>query len=163
SVCTKKSSIKGIWRSSMSCSPLVARRRREREMKIYRRWVGISALVGSCGLFSAEAVWAQASPGQLNAIKKLVERVKTLASRLHEPQRRGLSGGAQNLLTLSERFDEIEPHLRQAPAGFGRVAGPQPLAPQQVSDPSTDVAFSSFSGFTQSETSAAWCGNNVVV
>jgi hypothetical protein len=32
-----------------------------------------------------------------------------------------------------------------------------------VSDPSTDVAYSSFGGFTQSETSTARCGNSVVV
>ena len=32
-----------------------------------------------------------------------------------------------------------------------------------VSDPSTDSDFSAFAGFTQSETSTAWCGSNVVV
>ena len=32
-----------------------------------------------------------------------------------------------------------------------------------VSDPSTDVAYSFFAGFTQSETSTARCGNSVVV
>jgi hypothetical protein len=132
-------------------------------MKISHRWVRVAAVLGSGGLLSAQVAWAQISPGQLNAIKKLVEQVKTLASRLPEPQRRELSSGTQNLLTLSERFDGIESHLRQASAGFGRVAGPQPLAPQQMSDPSTDVVFSSFAGFTQSETSTAWCGDNVVV
>ena len=33
----------------------------------------------------------------------------------------------------------------------------------RVSNPGTDVAFSAFGGFTQSETSTARCGNNVVV
>ena len=32
-----------------------------------------------------------------------------------------------------------------------------------ISNPSTDFLFSLMAGFTQSETSTAWCGNHVVV
>jgi hypothetical protein len=47
----------------------------------------------------------------------------------------------------------------------GKPFHPQPgqLSSRQVSDPSTDVMFSRMAGFTQSETSTAWCGHNVVV
>jgi hypothetical protein len=70
------------------------------------------------------------------------------------------------LLALAERWAEMEPRLRQAPSEGGRQGlEPEALAPPPVlvSDPNTDVAFSSFSGFTQSETSTARCGDTVVV
>jgi hypothetical protein len=103
-------------------------------------------------------------------------QVRAFSQRLPEQTRQLLSGGALNVIRLAERLDQTAPGLRQAPAGRGRL--PDVLAPrhadagalgilsgdpQQVSDPSTDVAFSAFGGFTQSETTTAWCGDNVVV
>jgi hypothetical protein len=120
--------------------------------------------------------WAQVALEQLSALKATMEQVKAFSQRLPARTRHLLSGGALNLINLAERFDQIEPGLRQAPAGLGRAPDVfPPLAvdegavgilrpkPRQVSDPSTDVAFSSFGGFTQSETATAWCGDNVVV
>jgi hypothetical protein len=138
-------------------------------MKTYSRWVGIAVLVGSWGLLSAEAREAPISPQKLAATEKKVERVKALTQSLPRPQRQGLSGGLQNLIVLAERWNKITLNLTQQSTGIGReielpVLAPAPLsAPQQVSDPSTDVGFSSFAGFTQSETSTAWCGDNLVV
>ncbi|PYM03719.1 MAG: hypothetical protein DMD82_16350, partial [Candidatus Rokuibacteriota bacterium] len=91
-----------------------------------------------------------------------------------EPAKRALSSGALNLVNLAERWPQVEPLLlqrrvgsRAAPALRREEEAPGPLAiappGTQVNDPSTDVDFSPFSGFTQSETSTAWCGKNVVV
>jgi BNR/Asp-box repeat. len=78
------------------------------------------------------------------------------------------------MIHLAEQWDQIESMLRQA-SPSGEAPRERPLSPAldaqiqktlgtiQVSDPSTDVNFSRFSGFTQSETSTAWCGDNVVV
>ncbi len=149
-----------------------------RQKMTYGQWVGIMALVGYVAVFSAEAAWAQVAPARLAAITANLERAKAVSQRLPKLIRQRLSGGARNLINLAERFDQIEPRLRQAPPGRGRLgaqlrspdfaegaAGFRILAPGKVSDPSTDVFFffSRFSGFTQSETSSAWCGENVVI
>jgi hypothetical protein len=132
-------------------------------MKISHRWIRVAAVVGSGGLLSAQVAWAQVSPDSLAAIKKQAEQVKVFAHRLSKSTRQALSGGAQNLIALAERWEEIEPLLRQAAKGKGKPERPAPLARTRVSDPSTDLSFSAVAGFTQSETSTAWCGDTVVV
>lgn len=108
---------------------------------------------------------------QLDALEATVERVKAFADRLPENKLKALSGGAQNLIHLAEQWGQIEPNLSQASPGerllsfalSAKSPATKTSGPVQVSDPSTDVNFSSFAGFTQSETSTAWCGSNVVV
>jgi hypothetical protein len=120
--------------------------------------------------------WAQIATEQLSALTAILEQVQAFSHRVPAQTRPLLSGGALNVLTLAERFDQIAPNLRQAPAGLGHLPDGFPprhveegalgllsLEPPHVSDPGTDVAFSSFGGFTQSETATAWCGDNVVV
>jgi hypothetical protein len=132
----------------------------------------VAALFVSAG----EIAWSQVGTERMVAIKATMEQVKAFSQRLPERTRQRLSGGALNLINLAERFDQIEPGLSQTPAGLSlapddskrreydeRDRERPSLEPRQVSDPSTDVAFSSFGGFTQSETATAWCGNNVVV
>jgi hypothetical protein len=135
-------------------------------MKRYQRGMGIVALVGGWGICSAQAGWAQVSPERLAALTSRLGQVQALARRLPEAQRRALSGGAQNLLTLAARLPEMAPRLHPPSAEGGRQGlGPEALVspPFQVSDPTPDVAFSSLGGFTQNETSTAWCGDTVVV
>jgi len=127
------------------------------------RWLGILVLVGVLGSSSGEELWAQVAQERLGAMKERLQQVKVIAERLPEQKRR-LLGSVQNLIHLAEKWDQIEPILLRAAEGFGvGVLGPKILAPAHVSDPSTDVLFSSFVGFTQSETSVGWCGHNVVV
>lgn len=143
---------------------------------INRRGIGIIVLGGSLVVLSANLAWAQVAMERLTALKGMAERVKTFAQRMPEPRRNKLSSGALNLINLAERWDQIEPHLRRATPGLGRVGPVAPafngheqaaaieiLAPKQVSNLSADVSSSRLAGFTQSETSTAWCGNNVVV
>jgi hypothetical protein len=117
------------------------------------------------------ASWAQVSPERLDALKASLERVKAISQKLPEGHRKALSGAAQNLIQLAEGFDKVEAGLRAAasrPNGFQKSPPSSATADEstgatQVSDPGTDFDFSVLTGFTQSETSTAWCGNNVFV
>ncbi|MBI2883747.1 MAG: exo-alpha-sialidase [Candidatus Methylomirabilis oxyfera] len=140
-----------------------------------RRGIGIIVLVSSFVILSEKVTWAQVVPERLVGMKQMAERVKDLAQRMPESTRNMLSSGALNLINLAERWDRIEPHLRRAlpmplssggpilPSDVGGALADRILAPKQVSNLSADVSSSRLAGFTQSETSTAWCGNNVVV
>lgn len=140
-----------------------------------RRGVGIIVLAGSLVALSAKATWAQVAPERSAGMKQMAERVKAFAQRMPESTRNMLSSGALNLINLAERWDQIEPHLQRAlpmplssaqpilPPDVGGALADRILAPKQVSNPAIDVSSSRLAGFTQSETSTAWCGNNVVI
>ena len=121
--------------------------------------------------FSGDNARGQAvSPERLSAIRTQLSDVKKLLDRLPAQTRRHLSSGAQNTLQLAEHWDEIELALETGPVGtlmqrrfalpVGRAALDDVIP---VSNPATDFLFSILGGFTQSETSTAWCGNNLVV
>ena len=90
-----------------------------------------------------------------------------------------VSGAALNLMHTAKEWDQMEERMRQGSLRPGQVhpgsltsdlSGAKSSAASsdsskliQVLDPSNDFAFSVVTGFTQSETSTAWCGNNVVV
>jgi len=132
-----------------------------------RRCVLSVVFAGGLGLICVGTEGAQLAPERLAAVRSVITRAVTLSSRLPLPARHVRSAGTRNLLNLAERWDQIESQVRRLPPkGLGlaeRALTPHVLAPGPVSDPSTDVSFSSFSGFTQNETSAARCGSNVVV
>jgi hypothetical protein len=97
----------------------------------------------------------------------LFRNLEQLAQRFPEERRRFLSSGALNIIHLAERQERF----RKEPGGppereeltRGRI---QPLGPAPagfISDPSSDFILSRLAGFTQSETSTAWCGSRVVV
>lgn len=143
---------------------------------VNRRRVRIILLVGGLGVLIAQTATAQVTPERLTAVGQMVERIKAFGQRLPAARRDALSSGALNLINLAERWDQIKPHLRQVTPGLGRIGPGAPalngheqaaaieiLAPKQVSNLSADVLSSRLAGFTQSETSTAWCGNNVVV
>jgi hypothetical protein len=70
-------------------------------------------------------------------------------------QRQYVSGGLRNALNLVKRWDAIKARLDRARA----VTGVRPFA----SIVTTSGLASRETGFTQSETSTAWCGTNAVV
>ena len=130
-------------------------------------------------LFVSPVAWAQVETAVLNerldALRQRLERVKAFHDRLPENKQRALSSGAQHMVHMAQRWGEVEATLRSAPRDLSAlkeafepqsgVEAPKTLAAstrrfgaKRVSDPNTDVAFSSVSGFTQSETSTAWCG-----
>src|SRR5215469_11222800 len=87
-------------------------------------------------------------------------------------QRRMLSGSATNFFHVVENWDRLERKAlaMQKTLGANRHPPAEPAqevpttsGPVQVSNPLTDFAFGPSGGFTQSETSTAWCGTHVVV
>jgi len=121
-------------------------------------------------LIICPAVFGQASPERLQAIGARLAQIKAFGERMPASKRKVLSSGALNLLQLADKFDNELRGLNRLQADSS-IASEQPdlSAPSQaadgvarVSNPAQDV-FSVLSGFTQSETHTAWCGNNVVV
>lgn len=137
------------------------------------------ATVTAFSILEVSTARADSTPvdsASLATFQAAAKQVKAFADRLPKQQRQALSGGAQNMIQLAEQWEEIEPKLRQGvsrevglrdtlslPRGAPREERRVASRTRQVSDPGTDVLFSSFAGFTQSETSSAWCGNTVVV
>src|SRR5438270_905623 len=120
-------------------------------------------------LLAAPFATAQLSVEQVNATNKLLQQIKAGINKL-PPSHRQMLDGYANIGHLADVWSMYgmrltDPtfiaHARQARAA--RVAGTAGASLVQVSDPSTDVAYSAFGGFTQSETSTARCGNAVVV
>jgi hypothetical protein len=114
---------------------------------------------------------AAAQPPQNDArAEKQKEILREAFEKIPRARQRLLSGGALNLAQWAR--EEVE---HEGPGAEGarvaapaRAVGPAGLArhdgePVRVNDPSTDFTSSVIAGFTQSETSTAWCGDTVVV
>jgi hypothetical protein len=113
------------------------------------------------------AAVSRADPQEPGERDDALKAVKQIADRFPEDRQRALSGGALNLFHVAQRLDKIrsergEVRERDQLQSEALEAGARAPA-GYVSDPSTDFIQSRVSGFTQSETSTAWCGNNVVV
>jgi len=114
------------------------------------------------------AAEGQVSPQGMSTIQGRLHQAKVLFDRLPEARPQALSAGAQNLIQLANMSEKqgllaiarSQPaaQLPKAPSSFAASGGVVP-----VSDPSNDFAFSIKLGFSQSETSTAWCGSHVVV
>jgi len=118
-------------------------------------------------VFASSFVAAQLSVDQVTATNKLLQQIKAGINKL-PPSHQQMLDGYANIGHLADVWQTYGMRLADptfvARARMANVAASTPgagLVP--VSDPSTDVAYSSFGGFTQSETSTARCGNSVVV
>jgi hypothetical protein len=105
---------------------------------------------------------------RLDATSAHMKRLQSISARLPADAQDKLSAGAQHLLHMAQQWDQIEQAVSRAGVTAQLTATPfrsqsGGLDSSQVSDPSTDLKFSRMGGFTQSETSTAWCGRNVVV
>jgi hypothetical protein len=130
-------------------------------------------------LFAGNAP-AQSKPQAKIDKKAFVKKFLDASQKIPAKHRTLLSGGMQNFLDLARSLNE--PHLK---AGIGDGGGT--LAPTKaqllsqerrkanaanvlsglggtirVSNPAYDYISSVVEGFTQSESSSAWCGNNIV-
>jgi hypothetical protein len=120
--------------------------------------------------FSAARLSAQTKTDRVDAAKARIQQAATVLRTLPAPMRKGISGSAANLLHMATGFQKVKrPGLPKRPQQAAALATPQPAAPSknaspaiQVSNSASDGIFSVASGFTQSETSTAWCGDNVV-
>ncbi len=122
-------------------------------------------------MFAAPFTMAQLSVDQVNATNKLLQQIKAGISKL-PPSHQQMLDGYANINHLADAWQMYGMRLtdpsfiaqvKLSKAAHALAASTPGASVVQVSDPSTDVAYSAFGGFTQSETSTARCGNSVVV
>ena len=132
----------------------------------------LSVLVLGVVSFMAGTAAAQETPRakRLATLKANLASVRTFYEGLSESDRRIFSSGAQNLFTLARRVVDLEGRFGEEGPKESALRAVQPeevfglgASGTQVSNPATDFVLSQTAGFTQSETSTAWCGNIVVV
>ena len=152
-----------------SVSPFTLLNRLVEELMRIR--LSLSALVCVCIATLSLTANAQVDPVRFNSIKKRLQQVATTYHKFPAATQQMMSGTA-NAAYLSSVVNRLQPQVLQRttasrPALASVLAKAAMAAgttgPVGVSDPSTDVAFSSVGGFTQSETSTGMCGSNVVV
>ena len=112
---------------------------------------------------------AQMSVEKVAATNKILQQVKASVAKL-PPNKQKLLDGYANIVHLADTWQKYGVRLtdptfanRARQARAAAAALPPSSSLVRASDPSTDIAYSSFGGFTQSETSTARCGNSVVV
>jgi hypothetical protein len=99
----------------------------------------------------------------LQHLDKLAEVGKNYLARLRPEIRNALSSGGQTLVHLAENVTEIK-NAKKAAGNLGKAQGPKSLAQGYGSDPfAAEDLLTRFSGMTQSEVSADWCGDNAVL
>jgi hypothetical protein len=134
------------------------------------RLFSVAALV----VVSLPVVTASALPNRqekrLADIKAMMDDVQAFHDSLSADDRVIFSSGAQNLFQAARKWPAIEARLRDGSldaSQLKRTWRRELLAPAasgiQVSNPAHDLFLAQSAGYTQSETSTAWCGNNVVV
>jgi hypothetical protein len=130
----------------------------------------------------AALLFVQVAPAQTPAQKKdLLKKVLDASTRLSATQKKLFSAGARNYFQLAAQLNapQTKPGVGDGDGGLtgdaarraqakAALLGPVELAAgpggvPRVSDPALDFLTSVLEGFTQSETSTAWCGNSVVV
>ena len=113
--------------------------------------------------------WAQMSVEKVAALDKTLQLVKSSYAKLPARNQQMLDGYT-NVVHFADTWHSIG--MRFTDPSFATLnklnrasaaKTPLPAGVVAASNPSTDLAYSSFGGFTQSETSVARCGNNAVV
>jgi hypothetical protein len=119
-------------------------------------------------VFASSFGASQMSVEKVTATNKILQQMKATISKLPASHRQMLDGYA-NVGHLADTWQHYGMRLtdptftRHNQTSASAAALPSVASVVPVSNPSTDVAYSSFGGFTQSETSTARCGNTVVV
>lgn len=134
-------------------------------------------VLAACTTFA----FIQAVPAQTLAQKKdLLKKILDASAHMPDSQKKLFSSGARNYFQLAALLNapQTKPGVgddggllndaaRRAQAKAAMLAPVElaagPGGVPQVSDPALDFLTSIAEGFTQSETSTAWCGNSVVV
>jgi hypothetical protein len=119
-------------------------------------------LAFAVSIFASVFASAQMSPAKVLAIDNTLQQVKTSAAKL-DARHQQMLDGYSNVLHIADVWHSMGMRLTIVKKSPARVRTPLPASVVAVSDPSSDLDFSSFGGFTQSETSVARCANTVVV
>jgi hypothetical protein len=158
------------WIRTVGSDDAASERRREmRESELPAALAAASVAT----LLIASLASAQMSVEAIKALDATLQQVIAVYDKLPPTHQKALSGGYLNLVQFARVWHRYglrfaEPSFQARFGLMGRGSNPELPASgftgiAAVSDPSTDLAFSSFAGFTQSETSTARCGDNVVV
>jgi hypothetical protein len=124
--------------------------------------------VSATAIFASSFAASQMSVEKVAATNRILQQVKTTIHKL-PPHHQQMLDGYANIGHLADAWQLYGMRLTDpafiARGKLARSSSAQPATASvvAVSDPSTDIDFSSFGGFTQSETSTARCGNSVVV
>jgi hypothetical protein len=119
-------------------------------------------------LAGAQAASAQTLQQRLDAVSAHMTQLQNFVAKLPASERGKLSSGTQHQLYTAQQWDQMTAPITRSGAALNAPLQGQPFAPSaplpfgEVSDPGTDLV-SRMTGFTQSETSTAWCGSNVLV
>jgi len=126
----------------------------------------VAVVCGLCWLLiMAPIANAQVSPGKVQALQKGLDAIAASYEKF-SPKQKEILDGYRNVLHASKTLQLAAANSGAFSrtglgTGSGALAGPQ--APGNVNARGTDQDFSGFDGVTQSETSTAVCGNQVVV
>lgn len=126
----------------------------------------------------ALALLLAASPSaQAGPTRAQLDKISANLQRVPAEHRRLFSSGLQRIQQLDQALND--PHSKAGDNGgtvivnksgaagslavaAATIPGPGPGGTTPVSDPRLDFVNSAMTSFTQSETSSAWCGNNIV-
>jgi hypothetical protein len=120
-------------------------------------------------LMGTGTIAAQTAQQRMDAVSAHLKQLQSLSAQLPARSKDQLSTGTQHMLAIADHWNQLAPQLVRNVASLSAPLNNQShpssgaLPRGSVSDPSTDLLFSRMAGFTQSETSTAWCGNTVVV
>ena len=124
--------------------------------------------VFATAIFASSFAASQLSVEKVAATNKILQQVKATINKLPAHHQQILDGYG-NIRHLADAWELYGMRLTdptfiaRAKLARSSTAPPPTAGIVTVSNPSTDVNYSSFGGFTQSETSTARCGNSVVV
>ena len=133
------------------------------------RFTAAASLAGILALALPLTAPAQVDAARLNIIKNRLHQLQTTYAKM-PPATRKMMDGTANAAYLYSALNRLQPNLLKVKPGATRAqlaaaldAATTSTGPVKVNNNSDDLAFSSFLGFTQSETHTAKCGSNVVV
>ena len=132
------------------------------------RFTAAASLVGILALALPVTAPAQVDVARFNKIKHRLQQLHATYAKM-PPAAQKMMDGTANAEYLYSALNRIQPQLIKVKPGATRpelaaaFSSATSTGGVKVNDNSTDLAFSSFLGFTQSETHTAQCGSNVVV
>ena len=133
-------------------------------------------VLGLFGLLAVQGAGAQITKEQLDAVGARLQAARAFYDKLPPQQQKMLSGSAVNFFHLAEVWPELRNRALQIQEGartrqistqsasqLALASVPLTTSPVGVSNPAVDFKYGPSGGFTQNETSTAWCGSHVVV
>jgi hypothetical protein len=133
------------------------------------RFIAAASLAGILALALPVVAPAQVDAARFNTIKTRLQQLHATYAKM-PPAAQKMMDGTANAAYLYSVVNRLQPQLlhitknpSRAQLSAAVAAATTTTGGVKVNNNSTDLAFSSFLGFTQSETNTAQCGSNVVV